>query len=228
VVVVTLGLSAAVVIVGHLIWFRYGWTDLPLRCVDQGWEEWREIHGELTPQAAIFFERALTELYGEAAVQRPQPGHVLVRPVVVVFDDDNRLRELTFMMTDRLTNPSDFAYADFEWSKDCRVVQQALMAKGRADSCDSLWQGWLLSELVRQTDIPWLTRFFRVEPPDGEEIDNLPSDALPNLVPWTSDIDDNNLPSGVKCGPSIDHKVFFSIILAAGAVIGAVNALWPF
>ena len=33
---VTLGLSFAVVVVGHLIWFRYGWTDLPLRCVDQG------------------------------------------------------------------------------------------------------------------------------------------------------------------------------------------------
>jgi hypothetical protein len=221
-------LSIAIVVVGHLIWFRYGWTDLPLRCVDQGWEEWREIHGELTPQTAIFFERALTALYGEAAVQRPEPGHVVVRPVVVVFGDENRLRDLTVMMADRLTNPRDFAYADFEWSMDCRVVQQALMAKGRADSCNSLWQGWFLQGLVGQADRPWLTRLFRVEPPDVEQIDNLASDALPKPVHWTSDIDGNNLSDGVQCGPSIDHKVTFGTIIVVGTVIAAVKSLWPF
>ena len=216
------------ILVGHVVWFRYGWTDLPLRCVDEGWEEWREIYGELTPQAAASFERTLTVFYGEDAVKRPQPGRIVVRPVVVVFGDENRLRDLTVMMTDRLTNPRDFAYADFDWSKDCRVVQQALMAKGRADSCDSLWQGWFLHGLVSQADRPWLTRLFRVEPPDVDQIDNLASGMLPKRVHWTSDIVVKNLSSGVQCGPSIDHKVFFTTILAAGAVIGAIEWLWPF
>jgi len=228
VLLISASLSLATVVVGHLIWFRYGWTDLPLRCVDQDWEEWREVRGDLTPQAAISFERALIALYGEEAVQRPEPGHVVVRPVVVVFGDENRLRDLTFMMTDLLTNPRDFAYADFEWSKDCRVVQQALMARGRAESCDSLWQSWLLRGLVGQADTPWLTRLFRVDPPEEGQIDNLASDALPKRVHWTSDIDDSDLPSGVQCGPSIDHKVTFTTIIFAGTVIAAVKSLWPF
>jgi len=221
-------LSLAVAIVGHLVWFRYGWTDLPLRCVDQGWEEWREIRGELTPQAAASFERALTALYGEAAVQRPEPGHVVVRPVVVVFNDANRLRDLTVMMTDRLTNPRDFAYADFRWSKDCRVVQQALMAKGRADSCDSLWQSWFLLGLVSHADRPWLTRLFRVDPPNVDRIDNLASGILPMPVHWTSDIVAKGLPSGVPCGPSIDHKLLFGPFVIGAEIEGFIQSLWPF
>jgi hypothetical protein len=223
-----LGVSIAALVVGHLVWFRYGWTDLPLRCADEGWGEWREIYGELTPQAAASFERLLTTLYGEDAVKRPQPGRIVVRPVVVIFGDDGRLRDLTIMMTGRLANPSRSALTRYEHSKDCRLVQQELMARGRGDSCESLWQAWLLRWPVTQAGRPWLTSFFRVGQPAPGQMDNLPPDALPRPGRWPKLVDSDSLPDGVECGPSLSHKVLFGPIVLGAHVMGIAQSLWPF
>jgi hypothetical protein len=223
-----MGVSIAALVVYHLIWFRYGWTDLPLRCADEGWGEWREIYGELTPQVAASFERLLTTLYGEDAVKRPQPGRIVVRPVVVIFGDDGRLRDLTIMMTGRLANPSRSALTRYEDSKGCRLVQQELMARGRGNSCESLWQAELLRFPVNQADTPWLTRFFRVAQPAPGLMDNLPPDAFPRPGRWLKPVDSDRLPDGVECGPSLGHKVYFGSIAVVADILQYAESLWLF
>ena len=224
--VLTLGLSLATAFVGHVIWFRSGWVELPLRCFDK--RATRELSGEMTPKAAASFEAVLRAMYGDASAMRSSAGAVLVKPAVVYFDDDRRLLELTGLMAQTFAAAHGSPYHGTRWSQDCRVVQQHLMAGQRAELCEDAWEPHVYG-VIDQSSWPWLTRFFRVRDAGPHVLNNLSSEALPPPAERPAHAAGSALLGNVNCGSSFHDQVYFEpILVVASFVIRIGQSLWPF
>ncbi len=224
----TLSLSLVVALVGHIIWFRFGWTELSLRCFDDSeWGGWRELSGELSPQAATSFEAILKTMYGDAAVRRSNTGGVLVRPAVTHFDDNRRLAELTTLVTGRYAAAMGTSYLDETGAHDCRMTQHYLLASRQAKTCEDPWEPHVFG-VIGQDSWPWLTRFFLVRQPGPPVLNSLPDDVLPHPTDAPGHLADPAVPADIVCEYPIDERVEFGAIYAVGSVVWFVMSLWPF
>ncbi len=223
----TIGCATVALVIGYAAWFRFGWTDLPLRCVDWDYGETRQIAGELRPEAADALERWLARLYGEAAVKQVAPGRLRVRPVVVYFGDHSRLRSLTIQLTDRFSDLPNYPATGPGTTDDCRIVQHYLMVGGRAASCDDSWDQFFMEE-INQDVWPAMTHFFRVNQPDPGHMFDLP--MFP-LLHFPEDLPDGAAPEDIAeldCDAPMGEKFIYGTFIAGGAVIGFFVSLWPF
>ena len=221
----TLGLSLAVAFVAHLTWFRYGWTELPLRCLDD--DGWRELPGELTPQGAASYEAILKALYGDAAVKRTSIGSILVRPAVVNFDDNRRLVELTTLLTGKFAAAMGSPYRGQAWAQDCRVTQYYLLTSRHAEACEDPWRPHIYG-VIGQGSWPWLTHFFRVQQPGPHFFDSLPVEVMPHPADRPAHLAGPAVSGDIVCGPSFHDRMFFGAIFAVGSVMWFAKSLWPF
>ncbi len=214
----TVGCVTVALVIGYAAWFRFGWTDLPVRCVDWRWEQTRPVLGDLRPHAADAFETVLTTLYGEAAVRRVSPERIQVRPVVVYFGDDKRLADLAAHLTARFSDLRVEHMSPVDVAQDCRLVQHYLLAGGRAEGCDDSFDTAML-QAIRQDALPWLTRFFHVEQPEPYDMKDLIDQTLPDFREgphWRA----KPIPlEDLRCGPTLGHKILYGGILIAGAII---------
>ncbi|MEM7124171.1 MAG: hypothetical protein AAF563_23030 [Pseudomonadota bacterium] len=223
----TAGSILAAFVIGYGSWFRLGWTDLPLRCVDWAWGETRQISGELRPEAADALKTWLTTLYGDGSVKQDTSGRLRVRPVVVYFGDEGRLRSLTVHLTDWFSDLRDYPGSGPGTTDDCRVVQHYLMSEGQAAACDDSWVQFFMRE-IKQDNWPAMTRFFRVNQPSPGHVYDMTMD--PHALVFRDSSESTaprDLPE-LDCGPPMGHRFVYGTILFAGSVIWFFNSLWPF
>ena len=132
------GLSLlAVVFVLHGVWLQFGWMSFHPLCISGGGPFTLfgsySLHGPMTPEAASSFVDILQRHYRDDAVQPSGTNYVLVRPGIALFDSS-----LHWNYTSRIAEHLDGAGA----SDDCELVEQAIMADGRAASWGRGWGYW--------------------------------------------------------------------------------------
>ena len=224
----TVGAILAAFVIGYATWFRFGWTDLPLRCVDWDFGVARPIYGELRPEVADALEISITSFYGEGTVKQVAPGRLRVRPVVVYFGDYGRLRALTTHLTDRFSQIRDYPATGPGTTDDCQIVQRYLMAGGRAASCDGSWIQFFMADVIKQDAWPAMTRFFRVPKPASSQSQDLSMDWHTRVFTDPRDAVAPEDIAALDCGAPISERFFWWTILTAGAVYGFFASLWPF
>jgi hypothetical protein len=213
-----LALSLVAVFVGHVVWFRFGWEDLPLRCLDHDeWSGWQELSGELQPQAANRLESTLRALYGKSAVKRAGAGRVQVRPAVIYFGDDGRLADLTTLLTYRFASARGSIAPQAEWVSDCRLAEHELMACGQARSCWDPWEPHIYG-LVDQESWPWLARSLGVQIPSVSGIDQLSWLAPPIPTAGLPRLENQVVPDEIACGLTFHDRVWFYSMVLVGLV----------
>lgn len=220
-------LSAAVFLVGHLIWFRVGWVDLNPRCAYGESAAWRELTGELNPYAAASFETTLQALYGKDAVRRVGEGRVLVRPVVVYFDDDGRINELTAWLTSKFATSIGSPIERSAQASHCNYVQHYLMAEGKSDSCQDRWRARLFNH-IGQNSWPWMTSLFGVRQPSPRQIDSFPGNTVPSLPKTLPYVMEQPEPASLTCDATIGDKFLVFLLIVVPPVISLADYLWPF
>ena len=221
-----LGLSSALGSIGHVIWFRFGWEDLPLRCYDnQGLFNygWQELSGDLRPQVASSLEAMLQALYGEAAVKRSGQGWIEVRPAVLYFDDNGRLADLTTLLTYIHGHGRPATTERPLRESDCRFAQHHLMEGSQARSCGDPWEPHIYG-IIAQESWPWLTRMLGVQQPTVSKMDELASLALPIRTTGPPRLASRTVPGEVYCDLRFEYRPLYFVLSVFGdAPIRAVK-----
>ena len=127
----------AVVVVMHGVWFQFGWMSFQPLCVSGGGPftlfSTYSLDGPMKPEAASRFLDILQRQYSDDAVQPSGTDYVMVRPAIALFDSG-----LHWNYTSRIAEDLDGADA----SDSCELVEQAIMADGRAASWGRGWGYW--------------------------------------------------------------------------------------
>ncbi|MEM7119854.1 MAG: hypothetical protein AAF563_01180 [Pseudomonadota bacterium] len=127
----------AVVFVMHGVWFQFGWMSFQPLCVSGGGPfilfSNYSLDGPMTPEAASSFVDVLQRQYSDDAVQPSGTEYVMVRPAIALLDSG-----LHWNYTSRIAEDLDGADA----SDSCELVEQAIMADGRAASWGRGWGYW--------------------------------------------------------------------------------------
>ncbi len=224
----TAGSILAAFVIGYGSWFRFGWTDLPLRCVDWGYGVARPIYGELRPEVADALETSISSFYGKGTVKKDATGLLRVRPVVVYFGDHGRLEALTTHLTDRFSPIRDYPATGPGTTDDCQIVQHYLMAEGRAAHCDGSWIQFFMAGIIKQDAWPAMTRFFRVSKPTPEQVYALTVDWHTQVYGDPPDAVAPEDIAALDCDAPISERFFWWTIVTVGAVYGFFASLWPF
>jgi len=163
-------------------------------------------------------EIMLKEFYGEDAVKRDGAGRVKVRPAVVFFDDDGRLRDVTTMLTYGFARARGNIPRFAPWVSDCRLTQHELFANGRARSCWDPWEPHVIG-VIEQDSWPWLSRAFEVQVPETKRVEEMP--ALASLVPSETRprLANVMIPDKIACGLTFYDRVWFYKTLVVGIVV---------
>jgi hypothetical protein len=221
-------LSLAVGVVGHIIWFRFGWEDLPLRCYDnQGLFNygWQELSGELRPQVADSLEAMLRALYGEAAIRRSGPGRIEVRPAVIYFDDSGRLADLTTLLTYDYGHGRPATGERSLRESDCRFAQHHLMEGSQARSCADPWEPHIYG-IIAQDSWPWLTHVLEVRQPAVGSVDELATLAPTIRTTGPPRLASRTVPGAVYCDLRFEYQPLYFVLSAFGDVPIRVIKLW--
>ena len=224
----TLGLSLVAAFVGHVIWFRFGWEDLPLRCFNNVlYPGWQELSGELRPQVADSLETMLRTLYGEAAVKRSGPGQIKVRPAVIYFDDKGRLADMTALLTYMYGQTRGSADQQSHRASNCRLSQHHLMVGGLARSCWDPWEPHVYG-IVDQDSWPWLTRMLGVRQPDVSSLEDLATLTLPIRMSDPPRLASRTTPDEVDyCFLTYELRLLTYAYYVFGDIVVDVRSLWP-
>ena len=224
----TLGLSLAVGVVGHIIWFRFGWVDLPLRCYDnQGLFNygWQELSGDLRPQVADSLEAMLRALYGEAAVRRTGQGRIDVRPAVIYFDDDRRLADLTTLLTYSYGRGRPATSERPLRESDCRFAQHYLMVGSQARSCEDPWEPHIYG-VIAQRSWPWLTRMLGVQQPAFDSVDELVTLAPTIRTTGPPRLASRTIPGELYCDLRFEYLPLYVVVSVFGDAPLRAIELW--
>jgi hypothetical protein len=221
----------ATAFVGYVVWFRFGWENLPLRCYDSQdiffhfYDGWQELSGDLRPPVADSLESMMQTLYGEAAVRRVGMGRIEVRPAVLYFDDNGRLADLTTMLTYIYGRGRQTTTQRPARESDCRLAQHHLMEGSQARSCEDPWEPHVFG-IIAQDSWPWLTRLFGVRQPTVSRVDDLTTLAPPIRTTGPPRLASRSIPGEVTCGWRFDLRPMYYLVVVFGDLPIHVMRFW--
>ena len=130
-----------VVIVLHAGWFLYGWVTFhPLCSITAGIggdTSQRALMGELDPEYADRFERALRGSWGASAVRRPDAHTVLVHPTIALIENEWNFN-VSYLVASSALPPQLAERKD----ADCLAIEQNAMLGGEASWWRKGWGLW--------------------------------------------------------------------------------------